>query len=59
MRRAATFIQFTLTVMLTVQDPPTIVSPEVGTNGSVTFRLWAPKASAVELSGNWMGATVC
>ncbi|AMY06994.1 Carbohydrate acetyl esterase/feruloyl esterase precursor [Luteitalea pratensis] len=38
------------------QTPPTLVSPEIGVDRAVTFRLWAPSASAVELSGNWMGA---
>ena len=35
--------------------PPSVVSPEIGTDRAVTFRLWAPKASEVQLSGNWMG----
>ena len=38
------------------QTPPTLVSPEIAADRAVTFRLWAPNASAVELSGNWMGA---
>lgn len=38
------------------QTPPTVVSPDVGADRAVTFRLWAPDASKVELSGNWMGA---
>ena len=38
------------------QTPPTLVSPEIGADRAVTFRLWAPNAAAVELSGNWMGA---
>jgi enterochelin esterase family protein len=38
------------------QAPPTVVSPDVGTDRAVTFRLWAPNAATVELSGNWMGA---
>jgi enterochelin esterase-like enzyme len=35
--------------------PPTVVSPEIGADRTVTFRLWAPNASEVQLSGNWMG----
>jgi enterochelin esterase family protein len=34
---------------------PTFVSPEVLPDGRVTMRLWAPKASDVLLSGDWMG----
>jgi enterochelin esterase family protein len=32
-----------------------VVSPEVGQDRTITFRLWAPRASEVQLSGNWMG----
>jgi enterochelin esterase family protein len=35
--------------------PPVIVSPEVLADRRVTFRLWAPKANEVQLSGDWMG----
>jgi enterochelin esterase-like enzyme len=35
--------------------PPTITSPDVSADGRVVFRLWAPKASGVQLSGDWMG----
>lgn len=31
-----------------------IVSPEIGENNSVTFRIKAPNAGEVKLSGNWM-----
>jgi enterochelin esterase family protein len=31
-----------------------IVSPEIGEDNSVTFRIMAPKADEVTLSGNWM-----
>jgi hypothetical protein len=34
---------------------PAIVSPEVLPDGRVTLRFWAPKASEVTLSGDWMG----
>jgi len=37
------------------QKEPTVVSPEIAKDRSVTFRIWAPKASDVQLSGNWMG----
>ncbi len=33
-----------------------VKSPEVLDNGSVTFRLYAPKATTVTLNGNWIGA---
>ena len=36
-------------------QPPRLTSPEVLANGQVTFRLWAPNASDVKLSGDWMG----
>ena len=39
----------------TPAPPPTVVSPEVASDRSVTFRIWAPNASEVQLSGNWMG----
>ena len=32
----------------------TLVSPEVGQDRSITFRLYAPKASEVTLRGDWM-----
>lgn len=38
-----------------VKNPPTITSPEVLSDGRVVFRLWAPNASEVQLSGDWMG----
>ena len=34
---------------------PTFVSPEVMSDGRVTMRLWAPNATDVLLSGDWMG----
>lgn len=36
---------------------PRIVSPEIHPDHTVTFRLLAPKASEVTLSGSWTGAT--
>lgn len=49
-------------VPATVAQPPkreptpndTLVSPEVGKDKSITFRLYAPKASEVTLRGDWM-----
>ena len=40
---------------LAAQEPPVIQSPEIRPDKSVVFRLWAPKASEVQLSGDWMG----
>jgi enterochelin esterase family protein len=40
----------------TAQDPPVIQSPEVRPDRSVVFRFWAPKATDVQLSGDWMGS---
>jgi enterochelin esterase family protein len=36
---------------------PRVVSPEIHSDKTVTFRLFAPKASEVTLSGSWSGAT--
>ena len=43
--------------VVTAQQPqrPTFVSPEVLGDGRVTTRLWAPAATEVLLSGDWMG----
>jgi enterochelin esterase family protein len=40
---------------LVAQNRATLVSPEVLPDRSVVFRLSAPQASEVKLSGNWMG----
>jgi enterochelin esterase family protein len=37
------------------RERPTFVSPEVMPDGRVTVRLWAPGATEVLLSGDWMG----
>ncbi len=37
------------------QDRPRLVSPDIQPDRSVVFRLWAPQASEVKLSGSWMG----
>ena len=42
-------------------DRPTVVSPEIGENNTVTLRLYAPDADAVSVTGSWMegwGSTV-
>jgi enterochelin esterase-like enzyme len=43
--------------VLFAQQPqrPTFASPEVMPDGRVTMRLWAPAATEVLLSGDWMG----
>ena len=43
-------------VSLCAQNRPTLVSPDVQHDRSVIFRFWAPQASEVKLSGNWMGS---
>ena len=43
-----------LTVNAQRQRGPRIVSPEINKNNSVTFRLLAPEANKVSISGNWM-----
>jgi len=35
--------------------PPTLVSPDVASDRTVTFRLYAPQATEVQISGEWMG----
>src|SRR3954471_10344688 len=39
------------------QRPATVVSPEVHPDRRVTFRIRAPKASDVTLTGDWLGST--
>ncbi|MBL8227378.1 MAG: esterase [Bryobacterales bacterium] len=34
----------------------TLVSPEVHSDGRITFRLWAPKVAEASLQGDWMAA---
>ena len=38
----------------TFQMGPRIVSPEIHSDNTVTFRLLAPKATRVTISGEWM-----
>src|SRR5437660_2560751 len=42
---------------LYAQRPAPIVSPEVLPDHRVTFRIRAPKASEVTLTGDWLGTT--
>ena len=37
--------------------PPAVVSPEVASDRTVTFRIYAPKASEVLVTGDWMART--
>jgi enterochelin esterase-like enzyme len=37
------------------QRPPALVSPDVAADRTVTFRLFAPKATEVQVTGDWMG----
>jgi enterochelin esterase-like enzyme len=57
--RAFCLINFIATGMavtsLLAQERPRIVSPEVQADRRVVFRLWAPQAADVQLSGDWMG----
>jgi len=36
------------------QAPPILVSPDVRPDRTIVFRFWAPKATEVQLSGDWM-----
>jgi enterochelin esterase-like enzyme len=42
------------TILQAQFGPPRIVSPEIKEDNSVIFRLFAPKAETVTISGNWM-----
>src|SRR3954447_2908424 len=44
-------------VTLSAQQPPRVVSPEVHADRKVTFRIRAPKATDVTLTGDWLGTT--
>ena len=58
MTRAVVAMAFALlATRAAAQDPvrPVFTSPEIAADGRVTVRLWAPKASEVLLSGDWMG----
>ncbi len=49
-----TLIPFLLILQANGQAPDTLISPAVETDRRVTFRLRAPKATVVSLSGDWM-----
>jgi enterochelin esterase-like enzyme len=55
MRGLTLALTLALTLPAGAQKALTVVSPEIAKDRSVIFRLWAPKASDVQLSGNWMG----
>jgi enterochelin esterase-like enzyme len=44
-----------LTIQLVAQSRPTVVSPDIRPDRSLILRFWAPQATEVKLSGNWMG----
>src|SRR3954452_23932084 len=46
-----------LSLTLYGQRPAPVVSPEVHADHRVTFRIRAPKASEVTLTGDWLGTT--
>ena len=56
---AATIGFFLLTGIVTAQapksGPPPIISPEILPDGRVTFRLLAPEATSVSVTGDWPG----
>jgi enterochelin esterase family protein len=56
MFRLAAFVLFAL-ALDAQQRPPALVSPEVLSDRRVTFRIRAPKASEVTLTGDWLGTT--
>lgn len=49
------FFTGAVTAQAPAQGPPSIVSPEVLPDGRVTFRLFAPEASSVSVTGDWPG----
>lgn len=55
LRRSIPALIAAITLAAQAPKPPDIASPEVSSDGRVVFRLWAPKASEVQLSGDWMG----
>jgi enterochelin esterase-like enzyme len=46
-----------MAVLAAAQTREAVVSPEVHADGRVTFRIKAPKASEVTLTGDWLGST--
>ena len=55
--RAAMLLTMFLGLLQTpvvAQAPPMLVSPDVRSDHTIVFRFWAPKATEVQLSGDWM-----
>jgi enterochelin esterase family protein len=46
-----------LSLAAAAQEAPALVSPDVHADRTVVFRLWEPKARAVQLSGDWMAGS--
>jgi len=53
----ACLLQLLASLALFAQRPAPVISPEVLPGRHVTFRIKAPMATAVTLSGDWLGAT--
>jgi 1,4-alpha-glucan branching enzyme len=57
MKKTLLMVLFALgsaTVLQAQFGPPRIVSPDINEDKSVIFRLFAPEAETVKISGNWM-----
>jgi enterochelin esterase family protein len=55
MRHIAMFLWMSLALTQTgAAQGPALVSPEVRSDHTIIFRLWAPAAKDVQLSGDWM-----
>lgn len=48
------YLSMTSTAQQALWGAPNLVSPEIHDNNTVTFRLLAPQANEVKLSGDWM-----
>ena len=55
MRHAFLAFLVAVTVSVRAQDPPMLSSPELRSDRTVIFKFWSPRASEVQLSGDWMG----
>ncbi|MBN3581793.1 esterase [Algoriphagus aestuarii] len=40
---------------ISAMQAPQVISPEVGADNSVTFRVFSPDANKIEINGSWMG----
>ncbi len=61
LRSLATTLPLLLTVSVTFAQPrggPAVTSPEVHSDGRVTFRVAAPAATVVQLTGDWPGGPI-